>query len=446
MRKVFLPLLACLCAVPALAQWQAVSTPGNLGGELFNCQLDAIDAQTAWVANSFYFVPPHTVGIWRSTDGGQSWQNVAPAAPATGRFGVGSLEALDARNAWAMMQRLDAGNSPLPAELHYTADGGATWSRRGLPAGASGLGQLRFFSPTTGVLVDRQLNVVFRTTDGGQSWQPPVALPTLAAGQRLAELQLAPGLIWAQVLDPSAKTVGVWTSTDQGQTWRSQATPLGASSGVVFRDAQHGLLPLAAGGMVATADGGQTWTPATLPPFPLGDQGPLVAVQGSRAYVAGAFTFTGASTAKGSAVSTDEGQTWTPLETSNSYMALHFPTPDAGWHIRADFFGPTVQYVYQGMGRYTGPSLMVLATQGTQAALPGEVYPNPSADGRFTVRLPAEARVRQVRVLDALGREVYRAPALPAGQLIDLSQQRRGMYSLEIQTDTGLLRRKLLTN
>jgi photosystem II stability/assembly factor-like uncharacterized protein len=447
MRRLIVPLLSLFCSVPALAQWQPVSTPAGLGGELFECQLDPIDGQTAWVINSFYWVPPYTVRIWRTTDGGQTWQNAGPAAPGNGRFTIGHLEALDSRHAWVMMQRTDAANAALPPELHYTADGGQTWTRRSLPAASNGIGQLRFLSPTEGLLVDFQSKTIYRTTDGGQTWAAPLTLPTLAAGQRLYDLQAAPGLLWTQVYNPSSQVVGFWASTDGGQTWQAKSTPTGFS-GVVFRDAQHALLSSVQGGMLSTSDGGQTWTAATLPPFRLGPQAALHAVPGTTAYAAGAFGQTGGTDPKGSAVSYDDGQTWTTLETSNTYYQLQFTGPDAGWHIRAEFFVPTVQYEYQSMGRYNGPALTpsVTASQPPRALLTAAVFPNPSRDGLFTLQLPESAgRVRSVRVLDALGREVYRSAALPASQRLDLSRQPKGLYALEVLTDTGVVRRKLLT-
>lgn len=430
-------------SVPALAQWQPVSNPVNTGIELLAAQIDPIDRQTAWFANSFYFTPPFTVQVSRTTDGGQSWQNVGPAVPGTGRFTIGMLDALDAQHAWVLMQRQDAANNALPPELHHTADGGATWTRRGLPAASTGVARLHFRSLTEGLLLDQQLKTIYRTTDGGQTWTAPISLPALGPNEQLFDLQAAGGLLWTQVYNQWAQPVGFWGSTDGGRSWQRQAVPAGSSWGVVFRDAQHGLLPTAAGGLLATADGGLTWTTATAPPFQLDYQVALTAVPGSTAYVAGAFmhSYPNSAVAKGSAVSTDDGRTWTPLESTHAYQTIRFAGPDAGWAIQADFFGPTVQYMYRGLGRYTGA---VLAQQPRRPLLPAEVFPNPSADGRFVVRLPGAEAPGPVRVLDALGRAVYHAPTLPADQRLDLSRLPKGLYSLEVQTTAGVVRHRLL--
>ncbi|AII50647.1 hypothetical protein N008_01440 [Hymenobacter sp. APR13] len=99
-------------------------------------------------------------------------------------------------------------------------------------------------------------------------------------------------------------------------------------------------------------------------------------------------------------------------------------------------------FSYEGMARYTG---LPLATRSSRQLAAVEAFPNPSTTGFVTVKLPAgSGQVRGVRVLDALGRAVYQATALPADQRLDLRQPGPGTYTLEIQTDAGTLRRQLL--
>ncbi|MDF7810801.1 T9SS type A sorting domain-containing protein [Hymenobacter sp. YC55] len=298
---------------------------------------------------------------------------------------------------------------------------------------------LHFFSLTEGVVLDRVSGALYRTTDGGISWQLQSTTPVLSAGQFLLSMREASGVLWANVYNVQVQPVAFWASTDRGLTWRSQSIPV-APSGVVFRDAQHALLPTPQGGMLSSTDGGLTWQNATAPPFRLG---PLTPIPGTRAYIAGAEHWIGIASDKGSAVTYDDGQTWTILESTNSYQTIQFTAPDAGWHLRASFAAPTTWYEYEGIGRYVGNPLANRAAN--TSALQLEVFPNPSASGSFTLQLPTAAgRVNNVRVFDTLGRTVYHASALPADQRLDLSQQLKGLYSLEVQTDAGLLRSKVL--
>ncbi len=80
---------------------------------------------------------------------------------------------------------------------------------------------------------------------------------------------------------------------------------------------------------------------------------------------------------------------------------------------------------------------------GGAAAVPGlALYPNPAADGRFTLQVPAAATVR---VADALGRAVYAGPVAARTPLaLDLSQRPAGVYVLRVCTPAGCETRKLV--
>lgn len=129
MRKIFFPLLALLGTTPALAQWQPVGNPVPASSRLSGAQLDPIDAQTAWFSNTTYILTPSNIRISRTVDGGQTWQNVGPAAPVNEYYGHGNLEAIDAQHAWVTIQRTDVtGSTVSGVDLQYTADGGTTWT------------------------------------------------------------------------------------------------------------------------------------------------------------------------------------------------------------------------------------------------------------------------------------------------------------------------------
>ena len=450
MRKIFLPLLFLVGSVPALAQWQPVGNPVPINTRLFNAQLDPIDAQTAWFVNSTLFVAPPSIQISRTIDGGQTWQNISPAAPAVGRYRFGVLEAFDAQHSWVIIEHTTgAGTGVTDAlELHYTSNWGSTWTLRPLPTPTTQLGQLRFFSLTEGILVNPATGTLHRTTDGGLTWQLQSTMPVLPTGQRLGQLREISGMIWTTIYNEFRTPVGFWASTDRGFTWRTQALPvISGYSEVVFRDVQHALLPAPGlvNAMLSSTDGGLTWQNATPPPFSPLPIGTLTAIPGTRTYIAG-YRYYGPIQALGSgaAVTYDDGQTWTSLgSSSNGYLTIQFTAPDAGWYVRA-YIEPAVEDTwYDGTGRYVGSPL---ATRATSAqVITADIFPNPSASGVFTVRLPATAGpVSAVRVLDALGRVVYQAASLSANQRLDLSRQPKGVYSLEMQTSSGVVRRKLL--
>jgi hypothetical protein len=71
MRKFSLLLSFFASAASASAQWQPVADPIPLGTSTYAAHLDAIDSQTAWFANTFYFFaaihhPVFTHDRWRT--------------------------------------------------------------------------------------------------------------------------------------------------------------------------------------------------------------------------------------------------------------------------------------------------------------------------------------------------------------------------------------------
>ena len=77
--------------------------------------LDAVDRDVAWVSGS-------AGGVWRTTDGGASWQDVSP--PGADGLLFRDVEATDATHA----QILSIGEADA-SRIYRTTDGGATWQR-----------------------------------------------------------------------------------------------------------------------------------------------------------------------------------------------------------------------------------------------------------------------------------------------------------------------------
>ena len=96
-----------------------------------------------------------------------------------------------------------------------------------------------------------------------------------------------------------------------------------------------------------------------------------------------------------------------------------------------------------GLARLTNPG--VTATRAATAALPLEVYPNPTSQ-RLTVLLPASALPLQATLLDLTGRAV-RHWTLPAHQptaTLDLGATTAGVYVLRIPGPAGTYQQKVV--
>ncbi|GGG56496.1 hypothetical protein GCM10011378_35840 [Hymenobacter glacieicola] len=97
--------------------------------------------------------------------------------------------------------------------------------------------------------------------------------------------------------------------------------------------------------------------------------------------------------------------------------------------------------------QFTG-SITATRNPVTEAAL--QVYPNPSSTGEFSLASLTDAALSTApfTVTDATGRVVLRQGKAPLsaarGRLVDLREQRSGVYLLQLETPDGLISRKLV--
>ncbi|MBO2008797.1 T9SS type A sorting domain-containing protein [Hymenobacter negativus] len=152
-------------------------------------------------------------------------------------------------------------------------------------------------------------------------------------------------------------------------------------------------------------------------------------------------------------VSTDiaiMGQTLAPAST---YTLVTIPltytsttTPDS---LHIEFYSSSTQTPTAGTTLLIDDISFVTPTA-TRAGLldaPVSVAPNPSADGRFLLHSPEPALLAApFTVTDLTGRVVLQAPtASPATtRTIDLGTQAAGLYTLQLQTEKGVVIRKLV--
>jgi hypothetical protein len=223
---VFLAAADALLAAPAT--WRpAYGLPSTITALL----VDPVDP-TRWLAAG-------PVGIFRSADGGTSWQRVSPpwivwqmALGADGRLFVtrtGGVSWADdpwrAEVEWQAASGLEGVTfftvSPDPNktsavwagtwgnDIAVSLDGGASLARLG--AGLETLSILAIWRhPTPGQFTIGTIEGLYRSDDGGASW---FKLPGLLASQTVYALHEAGGVLWAGAAD------GLWRSTDYGASW-----------------------------------------------------------------------------------------------------------------------------------------------------------------------------------------------------------------------------------
>lgn len=269
------------------------SAPRHEAGSYDLGDVALLDGGAAWAVG---YDGRHTRRVYRSADGGRTWEPVeVPGTDATFK----ALSFPDARHGWAV------GGHGLVVR---TADGGATWEPVEVPT-TFDLHAVHFASERVGFVgggdkakdpatdeVTGSLELLC-TRDGGASWRrchrepepgsffqivsasESVALAVLD-GNRLVRTEDA-GETWARVPFPARYVSSVafapdgagWavgpqgvfqTSADAGKTWRQAAAlPEGVAArdweAVGFNKAGKGLAVGKGGALALTNDGGKSW-------------------------------------------------------------------------------------------------------------------------------------------------------------------------------------------
>jgi photosystem II stability/assembly factor-like uncharacterized protein len=197
---------------------------------------------------------------------------VPDCAPVAGTYALGILRQPDG-NGWS------AGGNPA---LRRTTDGGATWTPACVPsAAATGPGAFRGITFAAdgihGWVVGGTATepVAVRTVDGGQHWLlstlPPGITGTLN-GVAFADVRHGWAVGHLTGTGPANAAGGVMLATgDGGATWTSQPLPadVGRLNRVAVVDADHawavGVALNGAPLIVATSDRGATWVRQTIP-------------------------------------------------------------------------------------------------------------------------------------------------------------------------------------
>lgn len=246
-----------------------------------------LDASNAWIASSLQpgsGSADYSVEIYRTSDGGSSWQPVGTAAADQGWPAV--LDFVDSRHGWLWMRLGGAAGSDGVA-FYATVDGGATWSKVSetdpsgdqahLPLGCLKVGPV-FLSTSTGwqpgTCNGGDGPFLYVTHDGGRTWNKVVI--QLPAGYsacmctvnalRFSDsrngnfvLNIYQGLNVPQNF--------LYTTRDAGASWQPGPSLPANSFTYYFLDSSHGwTLNAKTNGLLFTTDGGQHWsTVGTIP-------------------------------------------------------------------------------------------------------------------------------------------------------------------------------------
>jgi photosystem II stability/assembly factor-like uncharacterized protein len=224
-------------------------------------------------------------GVWKTTDAGRTWDNVSDGQFHSGSVGAVAVAPSDSNVIYAGMGSACIRGNVSPGDgIYRSIDAGKTWSHSGLDD-AGQIGSIRVhpgdpdrvwvavlghaFGPS-------EQRGVYRTADGGESWERVLFVSDRAGAVDLAldpnNPRVLYAAIWQVVRKPWALTSGgedsgLYRSVDGGETWEelTEGLPGGIKGriGVSVSGARAGrvwaLIEAEGGGLFRSDDGGDTF-------------------------------------------------------------------------------------------------------------------------------------------------------------------------------------------
>ena len=227
-------------------------------------------------------------GVWKTVDGGTVWRAVSDQYFKSSSVGaIGVCEANPDVVYVGMGEVQLRGNIMQGDGVYKTTNGGTSWSHSGLPE-SQAIGRLRVHPTNCDIAYAAVLGHpyapnpergVFKTTDGGQTWQRILFRNDSTGAVDLVLDPANPEVIYAtfwQVhrtpwsLESGGAGGGLFKSTNGGQSWTELTKNAGLPSGIWGKSGVsvsgadpnrvYAIIEANEGGVFRSDDGGTTWT------------------------------------------------------------------------------------------------------------------------------------------------------------------------------------------
>lgn len=217
------------------------------------------NANTGWIGTYLFF--RDTIGIYSTTNGGQSWYPQLVGSR-TDSLGICGLSVLNENYVFG------CGTWYGPAKFYKTTNGGLNWTVKDMSAYARRLIDCYFVSPDSGYLVggintfDSSRGVVLFTSDGGETWVNKITTPNLKQwGWKISFPSRNIGYVSLERFGTTGGSYFLKT-TDGGVTW-SEYTVFSNlvldQEGIGFANETTGWLGGWWFNTYKTTNGGQSW-------------------------------------------------------------------------------------------------------------------------------------------------------------------------------------------
>jgi photosystem II stability/assembly factor-like uncharacterized protein len=238
-------------------------------------------------------------GVWKTTNGGQSWRNISDFRVKGNAPEISSVGAIETSRSDPNVIWVGTGESGIREDVTYgtgvyrSTDGGETWEHLGL-SDTQQIGAVRVHPTNPDVAYVAAIGHafgpnrergVYRTVDGGKTWKQVLFVDDSTGAVDLAMDPSNPRVLFAAMwrmqrfpwgMSSGGGRSGLWKSTDGGDTWTDISTARGLPNtalgriGVAVSPANPRRVyasveaPDSAGqprgGIFRSDDGGATWT------------------------------------------------------------------------------------------------------------------------------------------------------------------------------------------
>ena len=226
-------------------------------------------------------------GVWKTTDGGEVWENVSDGFFGTGSVGAVAVAPSDPNVVYVGMgEHAVRGVTTSHGDGVYRSDdGGQTWTHLGLEE-TRHIARIEihpedpdraFVAAQGAVHGPSEERGVYRTTDGGESWEKVLYVSETAGASELSMDPTNPRILYAAFWDhlrrpwvvrSGGEASGIWKSTDGGESWQEIGEGLPGLVGKIGVDVSpadpdrvYAIVEARpdSGGLYRSDDGGASW-------------------------------------------------------------------------------------------------------------------------------------------------------------------------------------------